>query len=313
MKISALRLVLYAALAFGLSLNAAAQSDLGKIVAARVEGDVQKVLKDLSSAPLNNGDQLFETQTVKTGKSSSVVLVFENGSSVKLGAESSLAIDEFKIDPLGEAVDMSTLKAEPTVSKTSLNLAYGEMVGDVKKLNTDKGSSFNIKTPVGAAGIRGTIFRIVFRPSADGKAFFTVSTADGRVVMEGVTTQDIAVESGKEVVVTVDVPEPAAPGTPPTESAPPVIVTQDIPPATAAVITEAAVSITQVLQTTNFATIPTPTPPPPAPEPTPEPTPDPTPTPSPTPEPTPEPTPPPPTPPPANTPTAPQLTPGAGG
>ncbi|MDI1249722.1 MAG: FecR domain-containing protein, partial [Lacunisphaera sp.] len=256
MKISVLRLVLCAALALGLSLSAAAQSDLGKIIAARVEGDVQKVLSDQSSVPLNNGDQLLETQTVKTGKSSSVVLVFENGSSVKLGAESSLAIDEFKIDPLGETVDMGTLKAEPTVSKTSLNLAYGEMVGDVKKLNTAKGSTFNIKTPVGAAGIRGTIFRIVFRPSADGKAFFTVSTADGRVVMEGVTTQDIPVDSGKEVVVTVDVPEPAAPTVPGetpapvTPPAPPVIVTQDIPPATAAVITAAAVSITQVLQTT---------------------------------------------------------------
>jgi hypothetical protein len=309
MKISALRLALCAALAVCLSLNAAAQSGLGKIVAARVEGDVQKVLQDQSSVPLKNGDQLLETQTVKTGKSSSVVLVFENGSSVKLGAESSLAIDEFKIDPLGEAVDMSTLKAEPTVSKTSLNLAYGEMVGDVKKLNTNKGSTFNIKTPVGAAGIRGTIFRIVFRPSADGKAFFTVSTADGRVVMEGVTTQDIPVESGKEVVVTVDVPEPAAPTAPGetpapvTPPAPPVIVTQDIPPATAAVIVQATVSITQVLQTTNFATVPTPTPPPPAPEPTPEPKP----------EPTPPPEPPPPTPPPANTPTVPQLTPGAGG
>lgn len=309
MKISALRLAFCAALAVCLSLNAVAQTSLGKIVAARVEGDVQKVLQDQSSVPLNNGDQLLETQTVKTGKSSSVVLVFENGSSVKLGAESSLAIDEFKIDPLGEAVDISALKAEPTVSKTSLNLAYGEMVGDVKKLNTAKGSSFNIKTPVGAAGIRGTIFRIVFRPTADGKAFFTVSTADGRVVMEGVTTQDIPVESGKEVVVTVDVPAPAAPGTPPAEVAPPVIVTQDIPPATATVITEAAVSITQVLQTTNFATVPTPTPTPP-PEPTPEPKPEPKP--EPTPEPTPTPTPPP-TPPPANTPTVPQLTPGAGG
>ncbi|MBI2496463.1 MAG: FecR domain-containing protein [Opitutae bacterium] len=312
-------------------MDASAQSQLGRILAARVEGDVQKVLKDGTSVALQNGNELLESDTVKTGKSSSVVLVFENGSSVKLGTESSLAIDEFKIDPLGEAVDLSKLKAEPTVSKTSLNLAYGEMVGDVKKLNIDKGSSFNIRTPVG-----GTLFRIVFRPTADGKAFFTVSTADGRVVMEGVTAQEIPIETGKEVVVTVEIPAapttPTAPGeTPaPTPPAPaPVVVTQDIPPATTTVIVEASTSISQALTTTTFTpapTTPAPTETPPAeekkedkkeetppetPAPPTEPTPPTTPT-TPT-EPPPPATPPPPTPPPPVTPPAPQLTPGAGG
>ena len=300
MKNSALRITLCAALAIFLSLNAVAQTQLGKIKSARVEGDVQKVLKNGTSAALKNGDELFESETVKTGKGSSIVLVFENGSSVKLGADSSLAIDEFKIDPLSAPVDLSSLKAEPTVSKTSLNLAYGEMVGDVKKLNIEKGSSYSIKTPVGAAGIRGTIFRIVFRPDSTGKAFFTVSTAEGLVVMTGVTTQTIPIGAGKEVVVTIDIPNTTpTPGTPPPA---PVIVTQDIPTATATLITAAATSISQVLQTTTFTPPPAPTPEPPKPEekkkeekkeePKPET--------------------PPPTPPPASTPTTPQLTPGAG-
>ena len=300
MKNSALRITLCAALAIFLSLNAVAQTQLGKIKSARVEGDVQKVLKNGTSAALKNGDELFESETVKTGKGSSIVLVFENGSSVKLGADSSLAIDEFKIDPLSAPVDLSSLKAEPTVSKTSLNLAYGEMVGDVKKLNIEKGSSYSIRTPVGAAGIRGTIFRIVFRPDSTGKAFFTVSTAEGFVVMTGVTTQTIPIGAGKEVVVTIDIPNTTpTPGTPPPA---PVIVTQDIPKATATLITAAATSISQVLQTTTFTPPPAPTPEPPKPEekkkeekkeePKPET--------------------PPPTPPPASTPTTPQLTPGAG-
>ena len=300
MKNPALRITLCAALAIFLSLNAVAQTQLGKIKSARVEGDVQKVLKNGTSAALKNGDELFESETVKTGKGSSIVLVFENGSSVKLGADSSLAIDEFKIDPLSAPVDLSSLKAEPTVSKTSLNLAYGEMVGDVKKLNIEKGSSYSIKTPVGAAGIRGTIFRIVFRPDSTGKAFFTVSTAEGFVVMTGVTTQTIPIGAGKEVVVTIDIPNTTpTPGTPPPA---PVIVTQDIPTATATLITAAATSISQVLQTTTFTPPPAPTPEPPKPEekkkeekkeePKPET--------------------PPPTPPPASTPTTPQLTPGAG-
>ena len=101
-----------------------------------------------------------------------------NGSSVRIGADSRLAIEEFKMDPLAAPIsNPSALKAEPSKSKTVLNLSYGEMVGDVKKLNSS--SSYSIKTPVGAAGIRGTIYRIVFRPSSDGKAFFTISTAGG--------------------------------------------------------------------------------------------------------------------------------------
>ena len=301
MKNSALRITLCAALAIFLSLNAVAQTQLGKIKSARVEGDVQKVLKNGTSAALKNGDELFESETVKTGKGSSIVLVFENGSSVKLGADSSLAIDEFKIDPLSAPVDLSSLKAEPTVSKTSLNLAYGEMVGDVKKLNIEKGSSYSIKTPVGAAGIRGTIFRIVFRPDSTGKAFFTVSTAEGFVVMTGVTTQTIPIGAGKEVVVTIDIPNTTpTPGTPPPA---PVIKTQDIPAATATLITAAATSISQVLQTTTFTPSPAPEPPKPEEkkkeekkeEPKPEPPKDVK-----------------PTPPPDNTPITPSLTPGAG-
>lgn len=235
-----------------LSLNASAQTQVGQIKAAKIEGEVLKLNKDGTSTQIRDNEALTESDVLTTGKGSSVVLVFMNGSSIKLGAESRLAIDEFKMDPLAENITLSpTMAGEPTVSKTALNLSYGELVGDVKKLN--KSSSYSIKTPVGAAGIRGTLFRIVFRPSADGKAFFTVSTQDGHVVMQGVTTQEIPIETGKEVVVTVDVPTtPTTPGETPPPPAAPVIVTQDIPAATSALITAASVSIAQTVQETTF-------------------------------------------------------------
>ena len=294
MKHFALRFILCATVAIILSLNASAQTGLGQVKAAKVEGEVTKVVNGQPVA-IKVGDSLHETDVIATGKNSSVVLVFENGSSIKLGADSRLAIDEFKIDPLAPGTSMAGLTAEPTVSKTALNLSYGELVGDVKKLN--KSSTYSIKTPVGAAGIRGTIFRIVCRPDAIGKAFFTVSTADGRVVMEGVTTQEIPIDTGKEVVVTVDIPTaPTTPGEAPPPPAAPVIVTQDIPAATQTLITAASITISQSVQQTTF----TPTPPTPPPE-TPPPT-----------EPKKEETPPP-TPPPANQPAPLTLTPGAGG
>ena len=310
MKICSLhRFLLCAFVATALSLSAHAQTQAGQVLAAKIEGQVLKVAVDGTTTPIANGDKLTEKDVVTTGKNSGVVLVFMNGSSVKLGPESRLAIEEFKMDPLGEDIELSKLQAEPSVSKTTLNLSYGEMVGDVKKLNTS--SSYSIKTPVGAAGIRGTIYRIVFRPSSDGKAFFTVSTAEGRVVMEGVTAQEIPIPEGQEVVVEVDVPD-----TPGQAAAAPVIVTQEIPAETKTAIQAEATVIQQTVQETTFTpttpttpttttttpteeaeeeTPPTETPPTPTPETTPTPT-----TPTPTPEPL------PPTPPP------PPLTPGAG-
>jgi hypothetical protein len=216
MKSSVLRFVFAALFALGLGLHAIAQTPAGSagptkagvIKAGKVEGDVTRITADGQSLKLKQGDVLIETDTVVTLKNSLVVLVFMNGSSVKLGSDSKLEIKEFKMDPLAEDIVLADVKDnEPTVSKTALNLAYGEMVGNVKHLNRDKGSTYNISTPVGAAGIRGTTFRIVFRPTGTGNAFtFQLQTAEGHVVFEGTgqTATPIDVLQEKEVVVTVE-------------------------------------------------------------------------------------------------------------
>lgn len=272
MKISTLlRFLSCAFVASALSLAAHAQTELGSIKAARVQGEVLKLAADGTSAPLKDGDLVTEADTVTTGKGASVVLVFGNGSSVRLGADSRLAIEEFKMDPLAAPINNpSALTEEPTRSRTSLNLSYGEMVGDVKKLNAS--SNYSIKTPVGAAGIRGTIYRIVFRPDSNGKAFFQIQTAEGLVVMEGVTNTDVPVAEGKEVVVEIDTANPGNP----------IIESKDIPAADAASIRTAAQELTQTLQNSVIENPPpkedskeeTPPPPPPPPKPpAPEPTP----------------------------------------
>jgi hypothetical protein len=242
-----------------LSLNASAQTQAGQIKAAKPEGEVMKVNKDGTTTAIHNNDALTETDVITTGAGASVVLVFMNGSTVRLGANSRLAIDEFKMDPLAEDLKMSDYssreKTEPSVSKTALNLSYGELVGDVKHLN--KSSSYSVKTPVGAAGIRGTIFKIVYTPQADGKAFFTVSTAEGLVVMQGVTEKEIPIASGKEVVVTVDIPTTTnANGQTPPPAAP-VIETKDLTPATQNAIIETSTNIAATVQATTFTSTPT--------------------------------------------------------
>ena len=177
----------------------------GKIVAARVVGHVDAVLKaDGSSRVLKDGDPVTDGTKIVTSAGSSVILVFSNGATVDMEQDSTLDIDEFIQDPFAADEKVSDMKTEQGTSTTKLNLEKGELVGKVVHLNVDKGSEFTVQTPVGAAGIRGTTFRIVFRPGPDGKAFFSVVTADGRVVFTGVTSTPVSIPAGTKVVVTFD-------------------------------------------------------------------------------------------------------------
>jgi hypothetical protein len=208
MKFTVLRFAFCALVAITLSLNALAQTAVGVIKAARVTGEVTKISGG-NSVQLKNGDTLTENDAIKTGTNGGVVLVFMNGSTIKLGPTSHLRIDEFKMDPLGADINVANLKTEPSVSKTRLQLTEGELVGNVKTLNRAQGSEYSIRTPVGAAGIRGTTFRIVYRPTSDGKAFtFQLSTAEGVVLFEGTATtaaSGIEVSGDQEIVVTATV------------------------------------------------------------------------------------------------------------
>src|SRR5690606_15011946 len=125
-----------------------------------------------------------------------------------LAQDSSLSIDEFLQDPFGDEVSFSSMTSEPSVSTTKLNLSRGELVGNVKKLNADAGSTFSVQTPVGAAGIRGTTFRIIFRPDGTGKAFFSLTTVEGNVVLFSGTVNmpsEVEVPDNREVEVLIDV------------------------------------------------------------------------------------------------------------
>jgi hypothetical protein len=239
-----------------------AQTQAGAIKAVRVSGAVAKASAvNPAPQPLIEGAAVIETDIVTTGPNSSVVLVFANGASIKLGADSRLAIEEFKMDPLADDIAVAKLEREPNISKTRLNLAYGEMVGNVKKLNQSAGSSFDIKTPVGAAGIRGTTFRIVMRFEASGQVTFTLSTSEGAVAFTGTvqvagtgtpspdgSAQEVQVADGQEVtaIATVD---------PATNQVTTVQVssTQTISPAANAAIADAVTqAIQQAQQSTSF-------------------------------------------------------------
>lgn len=239
----------------------------GVIKAANVRGDVRKISRsDQSESSLQNGDTLRQDHAVVTkGPASSAVLVFANGSTVRVGGDSRLEIKEFLMDPLqADVASVAALTSEPTASRTILRLEFGEMVGNVKTLNRAAGSTFSVGTPAGAAGIRGTTFRVVYRPTGDGLAFnFQLSTSEGIVVYEGVVQVGgtfVNVPAGQEIMVVAQV-DPATNNV--VVGAP---TGGGLSPEASSALQNATVEIIQTQQQTTFTKVeiqPPPAPPPP--------------------------------------------------
>ena len=246
---------------------------VGAIKASNVRGDVRKInLTDKSETPLKNNDTLIQDNAIVTGKGeSSVVLVFANGSTVRVGSDSRLEIQEFLMDPLqADVPNVAALTAEPTRSQTNLRLEFGEMVGNVKTLNRAAGSTFSVSTPAGAAGIRGTTFRIVYRPTGNGRAFnFQLSTSEGVVLYEGTTqlgAASVNVPLGQQIqvvaqvdpatnAVTISVPTsgPGGPGGSGGPGGP--LGTVPISPEAAAALQSATLQILQTQQQSRFSQV----------------------------------------------------------
>lgn len=245
-------------------------TDGGLIMVAKASGDVTAVGPDGQTITLTKGSEITQGYVVNTGDNSSVILAFSNGATINLAQDSSLSIDEFLQDPFSDEVSLAELTAEPTTSTTKLSLSRGELVGNVKKLNSDAGSSFEVQTPVGAAGIRGTTFRIVFRPDGSGRAFFSLTTVEGNVVLSSGTMDlpaGISVTDNNEVEVLIDVEvDPTtgeltvtrAPETPvtvtetsPTTQAEVTAVAQEVSAAAATVVFTTATSVSRTTTTTT--------------------------------------------------------------
>ena len=251
-----------AALAQATPVPATAQP-AGKIVAKRAKGTVTHTVKATkATAPLTDDLEISEGTVVHTAKESSVVLLFSNGATINLGPDSELDIEQFTQDPFASVYEPSKSEKEPTVSKTKLNLTRGELVGQVKKLNKAGGSDFTVGTPVGAAGIRGTTFRIVFKPTSDGKYTFTLTTIEGHVEVTlasgTVNAPPVSVTDNKEVVVEnivvkSDPVTQVVTATAPTITATSIASVVEAPPATIQQVRESAQVIAQAIATAVFA------------------------------------------------------------
>jgi len=112
---------------------------------------------------------------VKTGPESEVYMSVNGVSSaVKVKADTTLQIP--KMEKIGGAHDADT--------ETQLDLKGGSILGQVKKVNAN--SHYEVKTPHGVAGIRGTDFNITVAPQPGGTFLVTFTSVTGTVIVSAV-------------------------------------------------------------------------------------------------------------------------------
>ncbi len=135
---------------------ASAEMVVGNVRVIKVTGSSAKLLSPAGkTTALQEGMFIQQGAKIVTGGDSSVSLVFENGSSVEVEPSSSFSIDEFVQDPFSsENLDYKTIDKAPSRSVTKISVPQGSIIFNVAKQKP--GSTFDIVTPVGVAGIRGT-------------------------------------------------------------------------------------------------------------------------------------------------------------
>jgi hypothetical protein len=118
--------------------------------------------------------------TITTGPES-VVYLSVNGlsSSVRIQADTTMAIPQ--MDRIGSAREGDT--------ETTLDLKIGSILGQVKKVSGN--STYEIKTPHGVAGIRGTDFEVLVVQLPDGKYLVTFTSVQGTVIVSAVVAGEI--------------------------------------------------------------------------------------------------------------------------
>jgi FecR protein len=188
----------FAAALFALAARAAELAP-GAFSAGTVKGDVSyKVAGSDTYAPVTPGLALPQGATIKTGAASTVSIVFSNGGSAAITANSEIEITKFEQELFSGPI---AGVAEPSVSNTEIKVVNGTVVNKVAKLK--KGSSYTVNSPVGAAGVRGTIFSVSFDKTTKK---LSVSVTQGRVVFTPVsyTVEFTTFDSGKLITIEVN-------------------------------------------------------------------------------------------------------------
>jgi hypothetical protein len=202
MKILYIIAAFLGACSFIAKASAGAELAPGTYRAASVKGSAQWFNpKTAETLPLVNDQELVEGAVITTGEGGGLTLVFASGATATIGEKSEVTVSKFEQQTF-DAASVNYRKGEPSVSATEIKLTKGNVTSRVSKLKAE--SSYVIKTPIGAAGVRGTTFRVSYDVQSK---ILKVETAEGKVVLLTTANVEVPVEGGKDVEIKFEVNE----------------------------------------------------------------------------------------------------------
>ena len=177
----------------------------GNVLIAEINGEVSFRNQDgslVNSSEFTSGSILPVGYEVITGKNSSVLCLLSNGTLLTVRENSDMRVESFTLEAFdANGLVMEKMDKEPSSSKVMLDLDIGSLVIKTKKLN--KGSQFEIESPIGTAGIRGTEFQFGFNEKSGVDLDVTESTV--AFVSKGGDTQLIGQGNGLSVSITGEI------------------------------------------------------------------------------------------------------------
>ena len=154
----------------------AQETKVGAFILVSQDGQITYLKADGSPAEMVSiGKPIPLSYTIITNKGAKLVGLLSNGTLLTLEEETRMKVGTFKQEPFESGgKKLTDLPGEPSSSQVMLELDFGSLVVKTKKLN--KGSVFDINSPVGVAGIRGTEFQMASRPGQGVQLDVTEST-----------------------------------------------------------------------------------------------------------------------------------------
>ena len=174
------------------------------VIVASVEGEVFSLsLEDDFQVTLDKssiGKKVEEKSILSTGENGSAALLFSNGTLITVKPGSRFYLRKFaqKAFSSDHNSKPSTLKEEPSQSELLVHLDFGNLIVKAPKLA--KGSSMVVSSPLGTAGIRGTMFQLVaVRNSVTGDITGGVNLISGDISFTDVGGNDVTLVSGQSL------------------------------------------------------------------------------------------------------------------
>ena len=174
------------------------------VIVASVEGEVFSLsIEDEFQITLDSssvGKKVEEKSIIVTGDSGNASLLFSNGAliTIKPGSRFYLrkfAQKSFSADP---NANPSQIEEEPSQSELLAHLDFGNLIVKAPKLR--KGSSMVLSSPLGTAGIRGTMFQLVaVRNPVTGDITGGVNLISGDITFTDVAGNDVNLASGQSL------------------------------------------------------------------------------------------------------------------